>query len=81
MQQEARLEQLRERVAETDYASQINVADTAVVVCPHCGAKSAGGKFCNECGRPMAAAAACPKCGAENPPSSKFCSECGERLA
>lgn len=81
MQQEARVEQLRERVAEADYASAINVTDTAVVVCPHCGAKSSGGKFCNECGRPMAAVAACPKCGAENPPTSKFCSECGERLA
>ncbi|MGD9495373.1 MAG: zinc ribbon domain-containing protein [Armatimonadota bacterium] len=81
MQQEARLGQLRERVAETDYASQINVRDEAVVVCPHCGAKSEGGKFCNECGKPLAAALECPKCGSRNPPGAKFCSECGERFA
>lgn len=81
MQQEARVEQLRERVSETDYASTINVTDAAVVVCPHCGARAAGGKFCNECGRPLAAVASCPKCGSDNPPGSKFCSECGERLA
>jgi len=80
MQQEARLSQLRDRVAETDYAAQINVADEAVVLCPHCGARSTGGKFCNECGKPLQAAGECPKCGSENPAGAKFCSECGEPL-
>jgi len=81
MQQEARLTQLRDRVADTDYSSQINVADEAVVVCPHCGAKATGGKFCNTCGKPLKAAGECPKCGSENPAGAKFCSECGEPLA
>ncbi|MFW5868984.1 MAG: zinc-ribbon domain-containing protein [Armatimonadota bacterium] len=80
MQQEARLEQLRERIEETDYSSEINVKDTAVVMCSHCGAKAAGGKFCNECGKPLAASAECAKCGSENPPGARFCSECGGTL-
>ena len=81
MQQERRLEELRERVSETSYAADINVQDEATVLCPHCGAKAEGGKFCNECGKPMAGNVACGKCGAENPPGAKFCSECGEKFA
>lgn len=80
MQQQARLEQLRERIDETDYSSEINVKDTAVVMCPHCGAKAAGGKFCNECGKPLQSAGECPKCGSENPAGARFCSECGETI-
>lgn len=81
MQQQRRLEQLQERVEETDYASGINVRDTAVVVCPHCGAKAAGGKFCNQCGRPLTTTIKCPKCKVQNPANAKFCSECGEALS
>jgi len=80
-QQEQMLEQVRERVRETNYAEQINVADTAMTACPHCGAKVSGGKFCNECGKPLVMETACPKCGAKNDADAKFCSECGERLA
>lgn len=80
MQQEARIEQLRERINNTDYISQINVKDDAVVLCPHCGAKAAGGKFCNECGKPLSASLECPKCGSENQAGARFCSECGEKL-
>lgn len=80
-QQERMLEEVRERVAETSYAGQVNVTDTAVTTCPHCGAKVTGGKFCNECGKPLVAGATCPKCGAQNPAGAKFCSECGDKLA
>lgn len=80
MQQEARLEQLRERIENTDYSSEINVKDEAVVLCPHCGAKAAGGKFCNECGKPLKTVAECENCGSENPADAKFCSECGVSL-
>ena len=80
IQQEATIQQVRERAAETDYASKINVADTAVTACPHCGAKVTGGKFCNECGKTLVAVVACAKCGAENPGASRFCSECGGKL-
>jgi len=80
-QQEKLLDEVRERVAETEYAAEVNVADTAVTTCPHCGAKVSGGKFCNECGKALVAEKVCPKCGAENEADAKFCSECGEELA
>ncbi|NLO04810.1 MAG: zinc ribbon domain-containing protein [candidate division WS1 bacterium] len=80
MQQEARLDQLRDRVNDTDYTSEINVKDEAVAFCPHCGAKATGGKFCNECGKPLAAASVCSECGSENPSGARFCSECGGKL-
>ncbi|MGC9318504.1 MAG: zinc ribbon domain-containing protein [Armatimonadota bacterium] len=81
MQQEARVEQLQERVSETDYASQIDVREDVVLVCPHCGAKTSGGKFCNECGKPLTVTIECPSCGSENPGGARFCSECGEKLS
>ncbi|MGI5817997.1 MAG: double zinc ribbon domain-containing protein [Armatimonadota bacterium] len=80
MQQQARLDQLRNRISETDYSSEINVKDDAVMSCPHCGAKATGGKFCNECGKPLRAATECLRCGSENPANARFCSECGEGL-
>ena len=42
-----------------------------------CG-NTASGKFCMECGSPLAAK--CPKCGADIPNGAKFCLECGEKL-
>jgi class 3 adenylate cyclase/predicted ATPase len=52
--------------------------------CPICSFENPeGGKFCEDCGKPLVAA--CPKCGREARPNAKFCSECGasltERLA
>lgn len=43
--------------------------------CPRCGAASGGGRFCAECGSPLALA--CPSCGFSNAPSVKFCGGCG----
>ena len=80
MQATATVDQMRERVAQPDYASNINVTDTAVARCPHCGSKVSGGKFCNECGKPLIARGTCSRCGSENSPDARFCSECGERL-
>ena len=81
MQQQARLDQLRERISETDYSSEINVKDDTVLRCPHCEARAAGGRFCNECGKPLSASSECAKCGSENPSGARFCSECGEAFA
>ncbi len=80
MQQEATLDQLRERVRDTDYASGIDVRSTAKAACPHCGAPAGTGKFCSECGKPISAKAECPRCGAEVKGGAKFCSECGEPM-
>jgi hypothetical protein len=48
-------------------------------ICPQCGKPSGGGKFCNNCGAPLALNK-CPKCGAKNLAGTKFCGECGTKL-
>ena len=48
------------------------------MICPACGKKTPKGKFCMECGQPLANR--CPNCGAEVPQGGKFCLECGTRL-
>ena len=48
------------------------------MICPACGKKTPKGKFCMECGQPLARR--CPNCGAEVPKGGKFCLECGTRL-
>ncbi len=47
--------------------------------CPGCKAEVADGKFCSNCGAPLAAK--CASCGTENAPGAKFCSECGTNLS
>ncbi len=48
------------------------------IICPTCGKKTPKGKFCMECGSPLALK--CSKCGADIPTGAKFCLECGEKL-
>ena len=48
------------------------------MICPKCGKKTPKGKFCMECGQPLANR--CPNCGAEVPQGGKFCLECGTKL-
>jgi membrane protease subunit (stomatin/prohibitin family) len=49
--------------------------------CPNCGQPVApGAKFCQNCGFNVAAQNACPKCGAVNAAGAKFCQECGTPL-
>ena len=48
------------------------------MICPKCGKKTPKGKFCMECGQPLANR--CPNCGAEIPQGGKFCLECGTKL-
>ena len=48
--------------------------------CPECGSPvAAGAKFCSECGHKMESNV-CPGCGSPITPGAKFCSECGTRL-
>jgi hypothetical protein len=64
-----------DQVASLDMKGQHSVA---TVQCPHCQASNSGGKFCAECGKPLAAAKAhCTQCGAEMKPQARFCAECG----
>ncbi|MBO5282580.1 MAG: SPFH domain-containing protein [Lachnospiraceae bacterium] len=49
------------------------------MLCPGCGSRiPIRGKFCPECGIPLAKQ--CPKCGAAIEGVPRFCPECGERL-
>ena len=52
---------------------------TADVACPKCSAMVAPGRFCAECGSPMATPAKkfCTGCGAEVAAAAKFCANCG----
>lgn len=77
LQADARERQLRERLADTDLVGSLSLERQAVVLCPSCGARAEGGKFCGECGSALALVRACSGCGHENPSSAKFCAECG----
>lgn len=48
------------------------------MLCPKCGAKTPKGKFCMDCGSPLANT--CPGCGKGVPSGGKFCLECGQKL-
>lgn len=49
------------------------------LLCPGCGSRiPAGGRFCPECGIPLAKK--CPKCSAAMEGDPRFCPECGEKL-
>ncbi len=53
----------------------------AGVQCPHCAAVVVPGKFCAECGKPLAPVKRfCPSCGAEATGKAKFCAGCGTKM-
>lgn len=76
-QAEAQIDQMREKMRNTDFVKDLNVVDRAVARCPECGAETKGGKFCLECGAKLQAETTCAKCGAKLPEKAKFCLECG----
>jgi membrane protease subunit (stomatin/prohibitin family) len=50
------------------------------ITCGKCGAKTAPGKFCAECGQALAEKKAfCSECGKPMAPGIKFCGECGAK--
>lgn len=50
----------------------------AAVTCAKCNTRQPGGKFCAECGGPLAQAKKfCTGCGQETGPTAKFCANCG----
>jgi len=54
--------------------------ETRTTVCPSCGKPTGQGKFCNNCGAPLAMNK-CPNCGASVALGLKFCGECGSPVA
>lgn len=77
-QAQAAAAQAVEKARAVDYLADRDLARRAVVHCPGCGAKTQGGKFCVECGMPVAARRKCGNCGTEADGSPKFCPECGK---
>ena len=74
------VEQAWSTVRATDQHAAIKLDEhqAASATCPHCNAKIGGGKFCTECGKPLAAVkVSCTGCGTELPPKAKFCADCG----
>ncbi len=81
MQSDARLQQVSQKVSEVDWTGDVNVERKQVALCPHCGAEAQhSGKFCPECGKPLAMPVTCGRCGTESPRGTKFCPECGNNL-
>lgn len=80
-QAQAAKEQVWEKARQVDQVAEVDMHQEQVALCPHCGKKAGGGKFCAECGKPLAAKTECPKCGAKVAAGAKFCNECGNKLA
>ncbi len=58
---------------------KLDVKTDRQLVCPSCGEKAGGGKFCAACGAKMDTKACCPECGKPVTPADAFCRECGHR--
>jgi membrane protease subunit (stomatin/prohibitin family) len=62
-------------------AAVANAPTLTAVTCGKCGRTVAPGKFCAECGQPLAPARRfCSGCGAELTAGAKFCSGCGAKV-
>ena len=57
---------------------KVEILNSNEMICPGCGKKTPKGKFCMECGHPLANT--CPNCGNELPAGAKFCLNCGQKL-
>jgi hypothetical protein len=79
IQSKVAVEQAWDKARKVDQVESLDMkAQRSVATCPHCNARSSGGKFCSECGKPMAAAKAhCTQCGTELAPKARFCADCG----
>ncbi len=76
-QADAAREQVQAKAREVDWLKSRKVEHVSGAVCPHCGAKTQGGKFCHDCGGALAASKQCASCGHQVEGSPKFCPECG----
>lgn len=79
-QAQAAKEQIIEKARQVDYTKDVNVAANIQLRCPQCNAQVQGGKFCPECGGPLASKAQCKGCGVEMKAGAKFCPECGQKV-
>src|SRR5205809_13617 len=57
------VEQMKEKLRQTDLTKSMNLTAEATALCPACGARTQGAKFCPECGKPLRAKNECGRCG------------------
>jgi len=68
----------REGAAAAERQAHEDAGAAAALTCPNCQCRSAGGRFCNECGFDMASThKSCPTCGAMSARAARFCGDCG----
>jgi hypothetical protein len=79
IQTQAAINDAREKAETVDYVKAEKFKNTVVASCPHCGAKSSGGKFCQECGQSLLGEKHCTECGSKIKANAKFCAECGAK--
>ncbi|WP_257453039.1 zinc ribbon domain-containing protein [Archangium lipolyticum] len=79
IQAKVSVEQAWDKARKVDQVEGLDMkAQHSVVTCPHCRARTKGGKFCAECGKPLVAKAVhCTQCGTELAAKARFCAECG----
>jgi hypothetical protein len=71
------VEDIRAKAATTQvFTGEIEQTQT---LCPRCGKPAGAGKFCTNCGAPLALLPG-PRGGAKNAAGTNFCGECGTRL-
>ena len=80
-QAQAAKDQITEKARASDQTGGLDVTGNVSVRCSACNAQIQGGKFCPECGAPVATTTRCRKCSSEAKPGAKFCPECGEKMA
>lgn len=75
----AQVEQIKEKVRETDWTEDLDLKNRAKVKCGSCGEMVEGGKFCPSCGSELTKTTFCSECGASLKEGAKFCTECGTK--
>jgi len=61
-----------------DEQKSMCINDAKQTICPQCHQPAGTGKFCNNCGSPLARK--CLNCGAESSVGTAFCGACGTKL-
>jgi len=79
-QAQAAKEQIIAAAKNVDQTKGLDIASNIQLRCPQCNAQVQGGKFCPECGGPLAPKSQCKKCQTEMKVDAKFCPECGQKV-
>ncbi|GAA0706412.1 zinc ribbon domain-containing protein [Dactylosporangium roseum] len=77
----AQRDQIWQRAQQSDWTAGEDMDTRAVVVCPSCGVRVDGGRFCSMCGASLAPKVHCSGCGSgNNKIGAMFCMDCGRAL-